>query len=210
MSTRDFMIAIKSIQPIREIVGSKDQALFDELLESAKSEIEEEFGPEDELDEDDQEEYDEQLDETKAELNQLIMADGSIKTEPGSWIYLIKRIIEIRDLATVSDFNFNAGYKHYYAWEPYRELVQKRISPEANEALQFLEHGRPLRGKKIDHDGSLFAWLTNQEAASLHDSLSQINWPELGDEELEDFHNDLVEALGIVVEEKSDLLLGAH
>src|SRR5262245_52845236 len=84
MSTRDFMIAVNSIEQLRNVVGSNDQALFDLILKRTEDSLEEEYGPRDDLDEDELEEIDEQLDEIKSDLKQMLMSAQPPAKEPGA------------------------------------------------------------------------------------------------------------------------------
>lgn len=199
------MIAVKSIEPLRNVVGSKDQSLYDSLLKSAKQQLETEYGRNS-----DDDDFQEQLDETKAELQRMILKSPPPKTEPGCWIYLIRDIVKAQKLEIKVNFPFNKGYKHSYVWQQYRTLVSSRLTKAALEALRHLEIGRPLHGKKIDYDGCVFAWLTQPEIAALHESLSKIPDANVGDKELEEFHADVVAALAALKKKKCDLVLGAH
>lgn len=204
------MIAVTSIEQLRNVVGSKDQALFDLLLKLNTDELENAYGPRNQLDEEVLEEFEEELNETVSNLKLMLLSSKPPTAEPGAWIYLIKQIIEAKQLAVKLVFSFNKGYKHLYAWEPYREAFATRLSKSAVEALQHLENGRPLRGKRLEYDGCIFAWLTQSEIAALHESLSKFSAAEVGNCDLEEFHEDVVEALAMLKQEKCDLVLSAH
>lgn len=210
MSTRDSLIAIRSIQQIQQVVGSKDQSLFDLIQQATEDDLKRDFGAPDQLEGGDLEVFEEQLETANTELNRMIMDAKPPAAEPGYWIFIIQRLIKLKDLAVPLNFTFNKGYKHWYAWEPYREAIVDRLTKPALEALQHLEKGRPLRGKKIDHDGCLFAWLTQPEIADLYDSLAKISASNVGNADLEEFHQDVVDALALLKKEQCDLVLSAY
>ncbi len=210
VSTRDFMLAVKSIAAIRDVIGSNDQTLFEDLFKFAEKELREEFDAFDRTDEDDLNDFRQQLEGAKAELGRMLLTNPPPEKEPGLWITFIERIIKKKGLAVKVNLDFDQGYKHSYVWGPYRKLVQSRLSPAAVEALEHLDNGRPLRGKRVVNDGCLFSWLTLSEITALHDSLSQITATDVGDPELEEFHQDLVDALATLKKKKCDLILGAQ
>ena len=95
-------------------------------------------------------------------------------------------------------------------WEPYGKLLRSRLSEPALQAIQHLGNGRPLRGNKIDYDGCVFSWLTQPEIAALQDPLARIAANEVGNLELEEFHQDVVEALTSLKKRQCDVVLSAH
>lgn len=201
MSTRDFMIAVKSVQAIRDVVASGDEAVFKLMLKATTKHLKEEY---------EDEELDEQLLNAEKDLRQMVLTEPPLAREPGCWIYFIERLVESKRWAVKVDLDdFDQGYKHYYAWEPYQKLVQERLTASALQSLDHLRQGRPLRGQKVDHDSCLFAWLTHPEIAGLHDSLTLIATKDVGHADLEEFHQNLVIALARLKAKKCDLVLGA-
>ncbi|MBM4077322.1 MAG: hypothetical protein FJ267_16955 [Planctomycetes bacterium] len=204
------MIPVISVEAIRSVVSSKDQSLYDQLLKSTLDDIEKELGPQDELEGDDLGEFNEQLDETKFELDQMLIKPTAPVAEPGCWIFLIKQIIQVKKLEINVSLSFNKGYKHFYAWEPYRKSIGSRLSREALESLQYLEDGRPLCGKSISGDGCLFAWLTHSEISALYESLATITTNDVGNPDLNEFHQDLVDSLDVLNGKGCDMILSTH
>jgi hypothetical protein len=175
------MVSLESLEPIKQAVGSKDSALLEALFES--------IGDDDEL---------------RYYAEEMIMGLPPA-SEPGCWNYLVQPLAQHLDLSPhqlpLDD------WKHYYVWEEYRSIADPLLSAESNRLLEFMELGRPFVGSSIDHDGCMFAWLTAAETLSL--------WGELPSDagefsDLEDFHEDFVEALKETVVRNADLFLGAH
>lgn len=117
MSSRTYMIAIQTLDPIKNAIGSKDPALLDALLNSVA----------------DNEDF-------KSYANDMIMKDSPRK-EPGCWNYLVEPLAKHYQLAAerlpLDD------WKHYYVWEDYRRIADPIVTPETQRLLQTLESGRP-------------------------------------------------------------------
>ena len=182
MSTRTYMLALQSLAPIRDAVGSQNQKLLDALSDALGSDR-----------------------EFQGYARDMIMNPRPAK-EPGCWNYLIEPLAKHLGLSPrhlpLDD------WKHYYVWEDYRSAAAPLISVNAQQMLRLMEAGRPFHGSEIDHDGCTFAWLTSEETESLLKELSGIEVDEL--DELDEFHEELTECLQEAVEGKSAVFLGAH
>ena len=179
MSARTYMVSLQSVEPIRRAIGSKDRALLDALLQAVA------------------ENY-------RSAAEGMIMGPSPAK-EPGCWGPLVEPLAQHLGLSSrrlpLDD------WKHHYVWNDYRSIVDPRLSGQGKALLEFMESGRPFVGSSIDHDGSLFAWLTAAEAKSLLDELTALDADEL--DELDEFHEELIESLQETVDRGADLFVGA-
>jgi hypothetical protein len=182
MSTRTYMVSLQSIEPIRKAVGAKDRALLDAVLQAV--------GPDKDF---------------RSYAEDMIMGSRPAK-EPGCWNYLVEPLAEHFGLSPhrlpLDD------WKHYSVWEDYRSMVDSLLSKKGKALLAFMESGRPFVGSSVEHDGSMFAWLTADEVKSLLEELSAIDTEDFG--ELDEFHEELVESLQETADRKADLFIGAH
>ncbi|MFO1040374.1 MAG: hypothetical protein U0941_01225 [Planctomycetaceae bacterium] len=196
-----------SVDRLRDVVGSNDKVLAKTLKDKYRKLVEHEWGDLDDLDEDDQEEVQEGLKEFSNDVNRLIKGSSAKGLEPGAWVFVFKLIIDELNLKTSGNLPINKGYKHHYAWKPYRELIAASVAPSAVENLKHIENGRPMKGKGLQDDGSSFAWLTAEEVAELHKSLTAVG---VTDSELRQFHEDLVQSLAILKDNNAALFVIAH
>jgi hypothetical protein len=182
MSTRTYMLSLKSIEPIRKAVGSKDPALLEALVQK--------IGEDEDF---------------QSYAEDMIMGSPP-EEEPGCWHYLVEPLAQHFDLSPkrlpLDD------WKHYHVWEDYRRLANSHLSKEAKRLLKFLEVGRPFAGSSVQGDPCMFAWLTTAETKILLDELAAIDPEEFG--ELDEFHEELVESLQETVGRGADLFLGAQ
>ncbi len=182
MSTRTYMIALQSLEPIKTAIGSKDEALLEALLAAVGD------------------------DEDFQEYARGMIMNPRPANEPGCWNYLVRPLAEHFGLGPtrlpLDD------WKHYYVWQDYRAIAEPLISPAAQKLLQLLESGRPFHGSAIDHDGCMFAWLSPDEVCSLLSDLSGIDADKFGD--LDEFHQQLVTSLQGASGKQRALFLGAH
>ena len=182
MSTRTYMVSIQSLDPIKQAIGSRDEALLDALLTAVGD------------------------DEDFQRYARGMIMESRPRKEPGCWNYLVEPLAEHFGL-TPNRLPLE-DWKHYYVWEDYRSLANPLISSSAQTLLQLLESGRPFHGSAIDHDGCMFAWLTPDEASLLLSELSAIDAQKFGD--IDEFHEQLVESLQETVNKRHALFLGAH
>ncbi|GAA4431229.1 hypothetical protein [Bremerella cremea] len=208
MSTRTFVLSVPSLDPIREAIASGDQQLVDALVEVTRLELEEEYG--EEPDEDEQEEIDEQLEEARESLQEMILCETPPDKEPGEWNYLVTAMIDHLKLEKFWKYPINEDWKHYYIWDPYRAEVEEQIADDAQKLLQYLDEGRPLRGKAIEHDGCVFAWLSLAEVETLLAALEPVDPSKFSDEFFPDFHEQLLGTLRGISKRKHELFLKAH
>jgi hypothetical protein len=201
MSTRDYFCSVNSIDPISAVVGSNDGRLVDALIEKYSSQYDA-----DEL----KDEYVcEAIEERREWAESMIKCTSPPKKEPGCWHYFFEDLALHFGLEPDSELPFNEGWKHYYSWSPYRKLIKKHISRQSMKSLGYLESGRPLRGKKVEHDGCVFAWLSPEEVRELHHSLSALDRTVITDDWI-DFHETLTESLQIVSSQSKYLFMGAQ
>jgi hypothetical protein len=180
MSARTYLVCLQSLEPIRKAIGSKDRALLDALLQAVRE-------------------------DRRSDAEGMIMGPPPAK-EPGCWGYLVEPLAQHFGLSP-RRLPFD-DWKHYYVWGDYRSLADPLLSEQGKKLLEFMDSGRPFVGSSIDHDGSMFAWLTAAEAKSLLDELSAIDAAEFG--ELDEFHEELVGSLQETVDSDADLFVGAH
>ena len=201
MSTRMNFGSVSSIDPIRDAVASGDRELADAVIALYEKEMRDESGDEDEDD-----------DEFRGWVEDMILCRTPPKAEPGCWTYVIVYLARQLELKLNERLAANDGWKQYHVWEPYRARVAAHITPLSKQSLKSLDEGRPLKGTRIDHDGCMFAWLTPDEVRELHQSLSPIAPDAVGDESdgLAEFHEVFVDTLKAVARRKAALLLRSH
>ena len=200
MSTRDYFCSIASIDPIRDAVASGDDALVEAVISLRTQARMEEFG----------EESQEDAACFRNIAESMIKCDSPPALEPGCWNYVFEYIARHQMRRPDKNLPFNEGWKHYECWKPYRKLVASHVPPQSMTILEHLEHGRPLCGRKVDHDGCVFAWLTPDEVKELTESLACLPDSVIADPDLADFHSALVESLRLITSESSTLLLSAY
>ena len=201
MSTRINMTSIISLQPIIDAVGSNNESLLTAVLDQHRKELTEYY--------DGEEPDEEELEDFREYAENMIKCKPIPAKEPGAWNYVISALSECLELKPerlpLDD------WKHFYVWEDYKSLVKPELSSDALHLLNFLEHGRPLRGQEIDHDGCVFAWLAPTEVISLHEALLKIEpTAEMEARELDEFHEELLECLHRTRERDAVLFLAAH
>lgn len=200
MSTRTSLTCIQSIQPIIDAVGSQDEPLLSSVLEHHQRELTEYY----EGDEPDPDE----LDDFREEAESLINCSSPPESEPGAWTYVIEILAEVLSLKPerlpLDD------WKQFYVWEEYRSMIGSQLNAEANQLIDYLESGRPLKGKSLACDGCLFAWLRPEEVTTLCESLGGIESTAALQEGLGDFHKELLSCLETTQQKNGVLLLGAH
>jgi hypothetical protein len=75
--------------------------------------------------------------------------------------------------------------------------------------LSYFENGRALRGTKIDDDGCLFAWLSAEETKELHRNLKAVPPEKTTNDELQDFHQELIESFEDAASRGADVFFAA-
>lgn len=192
MGTRTYMYAMKSLQPIQAIIGSKNATFLDDLLSSISD-------PKQYL------VYPPEANERFLVLAREMIMNPPPPVEPGAWCYLLERVAELLDLAPMAlplD-----EWKHYFVWEEYRSVAEPSISRTARGLLELLEFGRPLQGESIDVDAGAFSWLSATEASLLFGEIESLDGSSFG--ELEDFHAELVESLKVAADKQLAMPLTA-
>jgi len=185
MSTRTHALSLKSLAPIRYAIASQNESMYEAVIA--------------EFDADDTDRRD--------CAKSMIFAAAAPAKEPGCWNYVVEPLAKHLGL----DPNYLAidDWKHYAAWEGYRSVAETMLSPESTKLLGYIESGRPFRGVEIDHDGCLFAWLTNAESTALLSELEKIDAESFANVDLDELHEELVESLKSVVDSGSEMFIGA-
>ncbi len=185
MSTRTHLFSISSLVPIQNAIASRDESLVEAALQA----------------------YDREDEDYRAFAESMIMVKKAPRKERGEWCFMIESLAEHFDLSLerlpLED------YKHFYIWPDYREVVEPHLPRGINLLLEFLEEGRPLRGKKIISDGCLFGWLALQEVKDLHQALTSLDEDEVHVDDFDEFHEELVESLQLTAERDAMLLMTA-
>ena len=200
MSTRTHMVSIKSLDPIRDAIGSGDASLAEALMQRYSSDMREYY--------DGEEPEEEELEEFKQYVDSMVMCSQPPDKEPGCWNYIIELLAAHHELDPVR--LPLEDWKHVYVWEDYRSVVEPLITPESKQSLQFLDAGRPLKGSGIDYDGCVFGWLTLDEATELHETLTKIDAKALEQRGLDEFHEELLDSLGQTKDKGAVLFMAAH
>lgn len=143
----------------------------------------------------------------RAYAKSMIFAAAPPAKEPGCWNYVVEPLA--RHLGLDPKYLAIDDWKHYAAWESYRSAAETMLSPEATQLLGYIESGRPFRGAEVDHDGCLFAWLTNAECTALLAELEKIDADVFSDMELDELHEELIESLKTVVDSGAEMFIGA-
>lgn len=199
MSMRTSFVSMISIDLIRDAIGCGNQSIVEALIKRRNDALRKRHG--DDVDEDP---------EFRHFIESMLLCSPPPAAEPGCWNYVVTLLAEHLGLAPDNNLPFNEGFKHLYTWGPYREELAGQIPEETDRLLEYIEDGRPLKGKQIDHDGCSFAWLTPAETSELYAALSAVDADEFADEDLEDVHELIVESLEIVCGEGAALFVAAH
>lgn len=178
-------MSISSIEPIRNAVASRDQALLEAVLE---------------LDDDDPV-------LTREIAESMIMCSSPPEEEQGEWWYVIELLAEHFGLEPES--LPGDDWKHLMVWDRYCDGTATHITQESRQYLTYLARGRPLQGKVVG-GGDIFAWIAAAEVEHLHGDLSALDSGLFAGEDLEDFHEELVKALHLTKERNAVLLMSAY
>jgi hypothetical protein len=203
MSSRTYLLSIRSLEPIRKAIGSKDRALFDAFVAGKNKDF-------------------------QAAAKEIIMK-APPANEPGWWQYFVEPLAEHLGLSPrplpLDD------WKQHYVWRDYRAVADAFVSAQGKQLLEFLEAGRPFVGSGIEHDGCMFAWLTAAEVKSLLAELTAIDAAKFSaapaqagrrksskNPKLEAalaaekgrFHQELIQALQATADANAELFLGAN
>jgi len=183
MSTRTYALSVKSLDPIRDAIASKDQTAFDAVVA--------EYEPDDE--------------DRRSYARSMILVDTPPTKEPGCWNYVVEPLA--KHFGLQPDYLAIDDWKHYGAWEDYIATAKAHVSDEAISLLEHIQSGRPFRGSEIDHDGCLFAWLSNAECKTMLDALHDLDAEAFG--ELDELHEELIDSLQTVVNNDAEMFIGA-
>jgi hypothetical protein len=175
MSSRLYMLSLRSIEPIRKAIGSKDRALFDAFVGTG---------------------------------TEAVIMEPPPAQEPGSWNYLVEPLAEHLGLAPRRLPISDGDWKQIYVWADYRAIVDPFLTERAKKLIEYLDDGRPFVGSGLEHDGCSFGWLTAAEVTTLLGELTKIDAAKF-DDELGQFHRELLAALQETADRKEDLFLGA-
>lgn len=179
MSMRPLLYPVTSIDPIREVVGSKDAALVERAVDAYRA----------------SEYFDEEsVDDVRSEVERVVNGEMIDGIEPGDWSHSIEHLAVA---IGVSDGQpINEDWK-WGAWCDYHGLLEERLPGDALELLGHLVMGRPFKGDSVQNDGSFHAWLTSAEVVTLSAALVEVQqeFSEIEDA-VEDFHGELLNWLG--------------
>lgn len=156
MSLRPVIFAVKSIEPLRRVVGSKDEAWVARLEEDFRQRLRD-------------------ADEDTLRLVRSVAQDVVAGKVPGGveredHVHAVCALARIAGAVTGGSAVTDGDWKHY-GWEAYYDSVAEDLPDAAREALEFLVDGRPLVGEVIESGWSYYAWLTHAEVVSFHDAL---------------------------------------
>lgn len=206
MSLRDNLLAVRSLDEIRKAVASQDADLRAVLAGKYQMMLAEEFGAPTELDEDETAEFQEQCEAIATALNQVVMSAVPPETEHGDWAGLFSMIADVKGLLVPCDLPLD-GYKHLHTWGLYRKLLRGRIPDRMDGLLRLIEEGRPLIGKTMESDWSMYSWLDRAEIADLLQTLSDVEFGGDDGSGLTDFHTDFLASLTWLHKNDVDVLL---
>ena len=206
MSLRDQCLAVKSIDEIRAAIASRDANLRSILAQKYEESLADDYGPPAELDEDEAADLEERREAVATALDQVVMGAEAPETEHGDWGGLFSLIADVKDLIVPCELPLD-GYKHLHVWAPYRGRLKSRVPDRIDGLLRLIEEGRPLLGKRLESDWSMYSWLTRSEIADLLQTLSGVEFGNHDVSGLTDFHNAFLASLNWLHENDVDVLL---
>jgi len=101
-------------------------------------------------------------------------------------------------------------WKHYKVWNIYGIILADSISARSLKLLRYMEMGRPLAGKRVVDDGCVYGWLKPTETKSLKKSLSAVDPSIFPDDDLRQFHGEILTSLRMAIESNATLVILAH
>jgi hypothetical protein len=102
MSTRTYLVSLRSLEPIRKAIGSKDRALFDAFVVGKQKNF-------------------------QAGAKEIIM-NSPPAMEPGWWNYFVEPLAEHFDLS-LRRLPFDE-WKQNYVWRDYRAVADSCVSAQ--------------------------------------------------------------------------------
>jgi hypothetical protein len=170
---------IKSLEPIREAMGSRDETLLERIVASYKAL---------------RGDTPDAIEEFRQRAESFLAGELRDGKERGEWeysIYFAAHALGLlpRDLPINEDWSWGA-------WADYLDEVEDQLPAEAQELLRWLVNGRGLKTDGVDCDGAYYAWLGPEEVERLLAAL----------DELEASHPDVVDAVDGFHEELTDWL----
>lgn len=175
MSTRPLLYTVNSIDPILQIVGSRDSALVGKVVDAYRA----------------SEYFDEQrLEELRELIGRVVEGKTKNGVEPGEWSQCMEHAVVA--LGQGDGVPINEDWK-WGAWFDYFGLLEERLPADALRLLGYLVMGRPFKGESVENDGSYHAWLRSAEVKRLLAALAEVQeeFPEIEDA-VDDFHNELL------------------
>ena len=203
MSLRDEVLPIPSVEQLRQRIISGDTSLLHRARAAAKEELQNDFGDVDELGDEEREEFDDELAQRTAKLDTFFSSEPHPEIEDGELLGTIESVIFDTKLYTELPIPFNKTYKHTSCWPPYIKQVSGQVSEVAIALLTYLNVGRPLRGQRLESDWGFYSWLSTSEMRQLHEELSQVSI----DGDLDEFHDDLIVSLRMLLDNGSEMFL---
>ncbi len=179
MSMRPAIYPIKSLEPIRRALGSRDPSLLEPMVASFKQL---------------RGDRPDAIPEYRERVQSFL--DGELRDgkERGEWEYSIYSAAHAlglleRDLPVNDDWS-------WAAWADYLDEVEARLPADAQELLRWLVNGRGLKTDGVDCPGAYYAWLGPEEVERLLAALDELEaaHPDVADA-VEGFHENLADWL---------------
>jgi hypothetical protein len=179
MSLRPMIYPVKTLEPIRNAIGSKDTSLIERMVESYKK---------------DSGEDPDSIDRVRNAAKSLIAGELRKGKEPGEWVESIYHTALA--LGLMHELPINEDWK-WIAWSDYFAEVADRLPGDARQLLHWLVEGRPIKGSAIDgSSGCYYAWLAPDEVERLLAALTGLQEADPNVADIVDgFHGELLEWL---------------
>jgi hypothetical protein len=175
MSMRPRIYAVKSLEPIRRAMGSRDTSLMEPLIASFT-----------------QVRHDspDAIEGFRERVQSFLGGELREGREQGEWEYPIYFAAHALGLLR-SDLPIGDDWA-WSAWAEYFDEVEDRLPADARELLRWLVFGRGLKIEGVDCPGAYYAWLGPEEVGRLLTALDALEAadPDIVDV-VEGFHESL-------------------
>lgn len=168
MSMRPLIYPIKSLDPIRRAMGSRDETFLERMVASYKAL---------------RGDTPDAVEEFRKRAESFLGGELRDGQERGWWEYPIYFATHALGLLQ-SDLPVNDDWA-WGAWGDYLDEVEDRLPADAQELLRWLVYGRGLKTDGVECDGAYYAWLGPDEVERLLAAL----------DELEAAHPDVADAV---------------
>ena len=179
MSLRPRIYPIKSLDPIRRAMGSRDTSLMAPLVASFKQV---------------RGDQPDAIEEFRERAESFLGGELREGQERGEWEYTIYFVAHALGLLQ-GDLPISDDWA-WGAWAEYFDEVENRLPEDARELLRWLVFGRGLKVAGVDCPGAYYAWLSSDEIAHLLAALDALEAsdPDVADA-VEGFHESLTDWL---------------